>query len=43
MPIANRARWARMCMEFVMYSITANTVIALIIPVFTPHKIESAR
>merc|ERR1719174_3223940 len=36
----NPQPWARMCMEFVMYSITANTVIALIIPVFTPHKIE---
>jgi hypothetical protein len=36
----NPQPWARMCMEFVMYSITANTVIALIIPVFTPHKVE---
>merc|ERR1719159_1243656 len=32
----NPQPWARMCMEFVMYSITANTVIALIIPVFKP-------
>ena len=29
-----------MCMEFVMYSITANTVIALVIPLFTPNKVE---
>jgi hypothetical protein len=36
----NPQPWARMCMEFVMYSITANTVIALVIPIFTPHKVE---
>jgi hypothetical protein len=36
----NPQPWARMCMEFVMYSITANTVIALVIPLFTPNKVE---
>merc|ERR1719387_378535 len=36
----NPQPWARMCMEFVMYSITINTVLALLIPIFTPHKIE---
>jgi hypothetical protein len=36
----NPQEWARMCMQFVMYSITANTVIAVIIPMFTEHEVE---
>jgi hypothetical protein len=36
----NPQGWARMCMEFVMYSITANTVIAILIPMFTEHDVE---
>jgi len=36
----NPQEWARMCMQFVMYSITANTVIAVLIPIFTEHEVE---
>jgi hypothetical protein len=36
----NPQPWARMCMEAVMYAITANTLIALLIPIFTEHEVE---
>jgi len=36
----NPQPWARMCMESVMYAITANTMIALLIPIFTETEIE---
>jgi hypothetical protein len=36
----NPQGWARMCMEFVSWSILANTLIAIIIPVFTETEVE---
>jgi hypothetical protein len=36
----NPQMWARMCMEAVMYAITVNTLIALIIPLFTENEVE---
>jgi len=36
----NPQGWARFCMEAVAYSIAVNTLIALIIPVFTDHEVE---
>jgi hypothetical protein len=36
----NPQGWARFCMEAVAYSIAANTLIALVIPVFTEHEVE---
>ena len=36
----NPQGWARMCMEAVSYAILANTLIALIIPVFTETEVE---
>jgi len=36
----NPQGWARMCMEAVAYSILANTIIALVVPIFTEHEVE---
>ena len=36
----NPQGWARFCMEWVAYSIAVNTLIALIIPVFTDHEVQ---
>merc|ERR1719287_358668 len=36
----NPQGWARMCMEAVAYSILANTILALVVPIFTEHEVE---